>query len=243
MSKELIFLKPDAIERKLVGKIVSRLEDAGFRIVKARKGRITRELVELLYPNSQGQLEGMGKKTIKATFDRGGTEKDLQDLFGTKDPYELGQELNSWNRTYATSADIMAFILEDDKEAAPTRIRELVGSTDSSVAKKGTIRGDFTNDSIFGANSKKRAIRNLIHASDRRKGRLSRWSSSISTSSKGAQAREGKDMPWARRPSSHAAPRSSWTGSRAAPRPAPPSPSRLREGAQGASAPDLVSRQ
>tara|TARA_Y100001954_G_C15433380_1_gene417974 strand:- start:30 stop:461 length:432 start_codon:yes stop_codon:yes gene_type:complete len=41
-------------------------------------------------------------------------------------------------------------------ENAITRVRDMVGPTDSTIAEKGTIRGDFGQDKM----------RNLVHASD-----------------------------------------------------------------------------
>jgi nucleoside-diphosphate kinase len=165
MTKEFTFLKPDSIARGLVGKIISRYEEAGFRIVRLKKGRISRELAELLYPNSQEQLTGMGKKTITATLDKGGTDKDLQKRFGTTDPYKIGETLNEWNRKFATSTEIVAMVLEGEGDA-PTKVREIVGATDPAKAAKGTIRGDYAEDSIYAANLEMRACRNLVHASD-----------------------------------------------------------------------------
>lgn len=165
MTKEFSFLKPDSIARGLVGKVISRYEEAGFRIVKLKKGRISRELVELLYPNSVEQLTGMGNKTVSATIDKGGTAEDLQKKFGTADPYKIGEQLNEWNRKSATSTEIIAMILEGEGDV-PTKVREIVGATDPAKAAKGTIRGDYAEDSIFKANMEMRACRNLVHASD-----------------------------------------------------------------------------
>ena len=74
MSRELIFMKPDGIARKLVGRVISRFEDAGFSIARMQKGRISRQLSELLYQDSEAQLTGMGNKTIKAMTDKGNRE-------------------------------------------------------------------------------------------------------------------------------------------------------------------------
>lgn len=162
-NRELIFVKPDAIERKLVGKIIARFEEAGFRIERMRKGRISPELAALLYGDSEAQLSGMGNKTLKAMMERG-DEPKIMEIFGTKEPYRIGQTLNSWNKAYAVSADVIALIIQ--KEDAANAARALVGKTDPSAADRGTIRGDFGEDSIYQGNLEKRACRNLVHASD-----------------------------------------------------------------------------
>lgn len=162
-SRELIFIKPEVIERKLVGKIISRFEEAGFKLIKIKKGLISKELAELLYPNSNEQLIGMGNKSLASMSQKGGTEMVMK-IFGTTDPLEIGKQLNGWNRKYAVSGEVIACIIEADDAA--NKVRALVGKTDPSMADKGTIRGDFGNDSIYQGNIERRACRNLVHASD-----------------------------------------------------------------------------
>jgi len=163
MSREFTYIKRDGIERKLVGKIVSRLEDAGFKIARMKKGTISDKLALSLYEDSEEQLRGMGNKTLESTKAKGG-DKLVKEIFNTLDPIEIGKQLNSWNRAYATSADVIAMVLEGDD--APARVRKLIGKTDPSLAEKGTIRGDFANDSIYQGNTERRACKNLVHASD-----------------------------------------------------------------------------
>lgn len=163
MSRELTYIKRDGIERKLVGKILSRFEEAGFSIVKIKKGEITKKLAEQLYEDSNAQLQGMGNKTLEAMKAKGG-DKLVMDIFKTLNPLKIGKQLNSWNRAYATSSDVIAMILEG--EDAPARVRKLIGKTDPPLAERGTIRGDFANDSIYQGNFERRACKNLVHASD-----------------------------------------------------------------------------
>ena len=164
MSQELIFIKPDGIERKLVGIVIERFEKSGFKIVKMRKGRISKALSELLYRDSESQLGGMGEKTLKAMTDKGERKKVMQ-LFKTEVPYEIGKQLNSWNRVYATSADVIAMVIEKEGDAV-TEARAIVGKTDPAISPKGTIRGDYAADSIYEANLGRRACQNIVHASD-----------------------------------------------------------------------------
>jgi len=48
-ERTLIILKPDAIQRKLVGKIITRLEDKGFKIVGLKMIHMTQELAKKHY--------------------------------------------------------------------------------------------------------------------------------------------------------------------------------------------------
>ena len=49
MERTLIILKPDTIQRKLIGKIISRLEDKGFKIVGLKMIKIDEDLAKKHY--------------------------------------------------------------------------------------------------------------------------------------------------------------------------------------------------
>lgn len=163
LSRELVYLKSDAIERKLVGKIISRFEDAEFKIIRIKKGPMSDLLVNFVYPDSQDQLAGMGRKTIAAMTEKGEKEM-IAKTFGTSDPVDIGTQLNIWNRRYAAYSEIIAMVLEGDDAA--NRAKELVGGADPKTAGAGTVRGDLGADSVYQANIEKRACRNLIHAAE-----------------------------------------------------------------------------
>jgi nucleoside-diphosphate kinase len=55
METTLIIVKPDAVQRGLIGRIVSRFEDKGFQIVGARLMRITPELAAAHYRDHAGK--------------------------------------------------------------------------------------------------------------------------------------------------------------------------------------------
>lgn len=44
MEQTLVLLKPDAVQRRLVGRIIARLEDKGLRIVGMKMMRVSQEL-------------------------------------------------------------------------------------------------------------------------------------------------------------------------------------------------------
>ena len=49
MERTLIILKPDAIQRKLIGKIITRLEEKGFKIVALKMIKIDEDLAKKHY--------------------------------------------------------------------------------------------------------------------------------------------------------------------------------------------------
>lgn len=55
MEKTLIILKPDAVHRRLLGKIVSRFEEKGFQILGLKMIRITENLAKSHYAVHEGK--------------------------------------------------------------------------------------------------------------------------------------------------------------------------------------------
>ena len=55
MEKTLIILKPDCVQRRLIGRITQRFEDKGLTIVAMKLTRISRELGERHYAPHKGK--------------------------------------------------------------------------------------------------------------------------------------------------------------------------------------------
>ncbi len=55
MERTLVILKPDAVQRGLIGPILTRIEQRGFRIVAMKMMRISRELAERHYAEHKGK--------------------------------------------------------------------------------------------------------------------------------------------------------------------------------------------
>jgi nucleoside-diphosphate kinase len=49
MEKTLVIAKPDAVRKNVVGKIISRLEDEGFKLVALKKVKLTKEQAGQFY--------------------------------------------------------------------------------------------------------------------------------------------------------------------------------------------------
>lgn len=56
MERTLLIIKPDAVERNLIGRILAHVEGKGFRVVGARTHRLTREEAELFYSEHRERL-------------------------------------------------------------------------------------------------------------------------------------------------------------------------------------------
>jgi len=105
-------------------------------------------------------LEGIGKKTLE-TYAKYGM--DPMESLGTMEPLELGRMVNSWNIDLMTSGPVLAIVLQGIH--AIDNVRLMVGNTLPAFAAPGSIRGDYSIDSPALANVKKRAVKNIVHAS------------------------------------------------------------------------------
>lgn len=49
MEKSLVLIKPDAVEKNLIGKILAHYEDKGLKIIKLRMGKVSKSFAENHY--------------------------------------------------------------------------------------------------------------------------------------------------------------------------------------------------
>lgn len=159
-ERTLVFLKPDGVQRGLIGEILGRFERAGLKVVGMKMVWPGRDLLERQYPSDGGFLTAIGGKTKDAFANHG---LDVRKETGTDDPLVIGRQVRGWLIDYVSSGPVAAFVLEGIH--AVTVVRKLVGDTLPYRAAPGTIRGDLSIDSPTVANLLKRPVRNLIHAS------------------------------------------------------------------------------
>ena len=161
MEQTLVVLKPDAVARGLMGEILSRFERVGLKIVAAKFTRADLKLAEKHYPKERRELWlGIGKKTLDnyKSFNA-----DPKKLLGTDNPEKIGAMVRVWLLEYISSGPVLTVVLEGPH--AVELVRKICGNTLPLLSAPGTIRGDLAYDSSYLANTAKRAIKNLIHAS------------------------------------------------------------------------------
>jgi nucleoside-diphosphate kinase len=134
IEKTLILLKPDAIQRGLIGKIIQRFEDTGLKLIGMKMLWPNKELAEQHYPWDETWAKNVFEKTKKSY------EKDNKKI-PYKDSTELGNELRGWLTSFLQEGPIIAIVLEGPHAIELTR--KLVGATEPRQATPGTIRGDF----------------------------------------------------------------------------------------------------
>ena len=160
IEQTLVLLKPDAVSRNLTGRIITTLEDAGLSIKAMKMLTADKETLTKHYPSSTEWLSIVGGKTLE---DYEATGKDAMKEMGTTDAVEIGKIVKGWLVDFMASGPIVAMVFEGNE--AVKNVRRLVGHTLPSKAEAGSIRGRFSCDSPGLANSEKRPVLNLIHAS------------------------------------------------------------------------------
>jgi nucleoside-diphosphate kinase len=118
MEKTLIILKPDCMERRLAGIVLSRFEAAGFDIESCKMTTLSASVLREHYAHVADK------------------------------PFYPDIE------AFMSSRPVIVAVLTGDNVIA--RVRELLGPTNSKLAPKGTIRGDYGTE----------MMRNVCHASD-----------------------------------------------------------------------------
>jgi nucleoside-diphosphate kinase len=161
-QETLVILKPDALERGLVGAIIECFERAGLSIIDMRYyQRVNTAILKKHYPDSMA--EGLGQKAQLATS-------------GITDQKAHGMKVLERLRKYFTRNPVIA--IRFGGKYAIQIVRKVTGYTDPATADKGTIRGDFGADSIAKSTAEGRACENLIHASgnpEEAKAELALW--------------------------------------------------------------------
>lgn len=161
MERTLVILKPDAVERGIVGDIITRFEKVGLKIVATKMLVASKELADAHYPKERKEfITGMGQKTLDNYKEQG---MDANEEFGTDDAYKIGLEIQTWLVDFLTAGPAIAMVIEGPH--AIDLVRKICGFTLPSMAQPGTIRGDYSFDSSALANTARRPIKNLVHAS------------------------------------------------------------------------------
>ena len=151
-----MIIKPDGVQRSLIGEIIKRHERVGLKLVAMKMAVPTQEMVEQHYTLDPNWRRITGEKRIKAAREKG--EKPP-----SEDPFEITAVILASLKKYMTSGPVIMMVWEGAHAAAI--VRKLVGGTEPLSTDVGTIRGDYVLDSYNMSDTDQRAIRNLIHAS------------------------------------------------------------------------------
>ncbi len=156
IESTLVLVKPDGVQRGLIGEVVKRFEQVGLKVTAMKMVLPSKALAERHYPLEKGWYEPLWKKTKENYESKGISFKETAIETGTRVRNGLLEGL--------TSGPVVAMVVEGNY-AVPI-VRKIVGATAPEKAEPGSIRGMFSTDSYDLADKGKRAVRNIVHASD-----------------------------------------------------------------------------
>lgn len=156
LEQTLVLIKPDGVQRGLVGEIISRFESAGLKLTALKMVHASHEDVDKHYALTEDWMKAVYEKA-KSKYESTGQ------AFPYSDHVAYGTEIKNGLITFLKSAPIIAMVIEGEKSVS--LVRKLVGSTEPASSAPGTIRGDLSHDTYALSNEQNRPLRNLIHAS------------------------------------------------------------------------------
>lgn len=157
-SKErtLVLIKPDGVQRTLIGEIIKRYERMGLKLVAVKMVVPTQEHVEKHYTLDSNWKRVTGQKTIDSYKAKGLTPP-------SEDPIAISDKILGNLKRYITSGPVVAMVWQGAHSVEI--VRKVTGGTEPLKSDVGTIRGDYVLDSYKMADDDNRSVRNLIHAS------------------------------------------------------------------------------
>ncbi|MEK7162728.1 MAG: nucleoside-diphosphate kinase [Patescibacteria group bacterium] len=155
-EKTLVVIKPDGVQRGLIGEIIKRFENVGLKLVAVKIMTLTPDFIEKHYTTNPEWRKITGEKTIKNYKDNGLIPPH-------DDPYKITEIILGNMKKYMSAGPVVVMVLEGAH--AVKIVRKLVGGTEPLTSDVGTIRGDYVLDSYQIADTDGRSVRNLIHAS------------------------------------------------------------------------------
>jgi nucleoside-diphosphate kinase len=154
-ERSLVILKPDSIQRGLIGEILTRFEKKGLKITAMKMVWPTIEQARQHYDQPESAMIALGEKSIAAYKEKGIEE--------TRTPIEIAKHVQKKLLTYLSAGPVVVMVIEGAHAIA--HVRKIRGGTNPLNADVGSITADLTIDSYFIADDSERAVRNLVHAS------------------------------------------------------------------------------
>jgi nucleoside-diphosphate kinase len=155
-ERTLVIIKPDGVQRTLMGEIIRRYERIGLKLAAVKMLVPDADFIEQHYTLDPEWRRITGEKRIKAARERGETPP-------SEDPYEITAIVLQKLRAYMTSGPVVAMVWQGAH--AVEIVRKITGGTEPRSSDVGTIRGDYVLDSYAMSDADDRAVRNLVHAS------------------------------------------------------------------------------
>lgn len=155
-ERTLVLIKPDGVQRSLVGEVIKRYERSGLKLVGLKIVVPNKDQITEHYSIDPNWTKDVGEKAIAAYEKKGETPPSTN-------PVEIGEIVLDNLKKYLASGPVIAMVWQGMH--AVGIIRKITGGTEPLTSDVGTIRGDLTIDSYSVADTDKRAVRNIIHSS------------------------------------------------------------------------------
>ncbi|MFH1346723.1 MAG: nucleoside-diphosphate kinase [Spirochaetota bacterium] len=158
LSKEkiLVVVKPDGVQRSLIGEIIKRYERSGLKLVGLKMIVPTADFVRQHYTVDPEWFVKTGTKTIESYRKKGKAPP-------SEDPLKITEVVLKNLIKFMTAGPVVAMVWQGMHAVGVAR--KITGGTEPLTSDVGTIRGDLTLDSYEASDADGRAVRNLIHAS------------------------------------------------------------------------------
>lgn len=132
IERTLFIVKPDAVERNLIGRILAHVEGEGFRIAEGRLGRLTREEAQTFYAEHQGKpffgdlVEYMTSGPVMLTcLEREGAIAKLREVVGATDPASAAE--GTIRKLYGRSKQMNSVHASDGPASAEREVKLFFG--------------------------------------------------------------------------------------------------------------------
>jgi nucleoside-diphosphate kinase len=155
-ERTFVIVKPDGVQRSLVGEIIKRYERTGLKLIGMKFWLADEATFWKHYNKDDAWFLKKGTKIVE--------DKKAAGLPVDKEPIEYGKDIIRQLVKFMTAGPVLMMVWEGNQ--AVSVVTKITGTTEPSSSDVGTIRGDFTVDSYGISAVDDRAVRNLIHCSD-----------------------------------------------------------------------------
>jgi nucleoside-diphosphate kinase len=155
-ERTFVMIKPDGVQRGLIGEIIKRIERTGLKLVGLKLVLADEKVLWVHYNKDDAWFTSKGAKIVE--------NKKAAGLQVTKEAIEYGKDIIRGLIRFMTAGPVVQMVWEGNQSVAV--IKKIVGGTEPLTSDVGTIRGDLTVDSYAITAIDDRAVRNLIHCSD-----------------------------------------------------------------------------
>lgn len=155
-ERTLVILKPDAVQRGLIGETIKRIENTGLKLIALKFMVASEDQLWVHYNKDDAWFTQKGERIVE--------ERKAAGMPVDKEAIEYGKDIIRALVKFMSAGPVVPMIWEGNQAAGI--VKKIVGSTEPLSSEAGTIRGDYTLDSYQLASRDERAVRNLIHCSD-----------------------------------------------------------------------------